>query len=39
VPHIGSLERISLRLHVEDQIDDVLERQIMGVRSVPAAPA
>ena len=30
VPHIGSLERISLRLHVEDQIDDVLERQIMG---------
>ena len=36
VPHIGSLERLSLRLHVEDQIDDVLERQIMGVRPVPA---
>ena len=39
VPHIGRLERISLRLHVEDQIDDVLEWQIMGVRPVPATPA
>ena len=39
VPHIGGLEGIGLRLHLEDQIDDVLERQIMGVRAVPAAPA
>src|SRR6266404_1161827 len=39
VAHIGGLEGIGLRLHLEDQIDDVLERQIMGVRAVPAAPA
>ena len=39
VPHIGGLEGIGLRLHLEDQVDDVLERQIMGVRPVPAAPA
>src|SRR6266404_8220505 len=39
VAHIGGLEGIGLRLHLEDQIDDVLERQIMGMRPVPAAPA
>ena len=39
VPHIGGLEGIGLRLHLEDQVDDVLERQIMGVRAMPAAPA
>jgi hypothetical protein len=39
VPHIGGLEGIGLRPHREDEIDDVLERQIMGVRAMPAAPA
>jgi hypothetical protein len=38
VPHIGGLEGIGLRLHLEDQIDDVLERQIVGVRAMLAAP-
>jgi hypothetical protein len=28
----GGLEGIGLRLHLEDQIDDVLERQVVGVR-------
>ena len=37
VPHIGGLEGIGLRLHLEDEIDDVLERQIVGVRPMPAA--
>ena len=32
VPHVGSLEGIGLRLHLEDQVDDVLERQVVGVR-------
>src|SRR6516165_1616361 len=39
VPHIGGLEGIGLRLHLKDQIDDVLERQVVRVRPVPAAPA
>ena len=39
VPHIGGLEGIGLRLYFEDQVDDVLERQIVRVRTVPAAPA
>src|SRR5215471_147672 len=39
VPHIGGLEGIGLRFNPEDQIDDVLERQVVSVRPVPAAPA
>ena len=39
VPHIGGLEGIGLRLHLEDQIDDVLERQIMGVRPRASCPS
>ena len=31
VPHVGGLEGIGLRLHLDDQIDDVLERQVVGV--------
>ena len=31
--------RRGLRFHLEDQIDDVLERQIVSVRAMPAAPA
>jgi len=37
VPHVAGLEGIGLRLHLEDQIDDMLERQVVGVRPVPAA--
>jgi len=39
VSHVASLEGVGLRLHLEDQIDDVLERQVVGVRPMPAAPA
>jgi len=39
VPDIAGLEGIGLRLHFEDQVDDVLERQVVRVRPVPAAPA
>src|SRR6516165_11217966 len=35
----SGLEGIGLRLDLEDQIDDVFERQVIGVRPVPAAPA
>ena len=39
VAHVGGLERIALRLDLQHQVDDVLERQIVGVRPVPGAPA
>jgi len=39
VDTIGGLEGIGLRFHLEDQIDDVLERQIVSVRAMPAAPS
>ena len=39
VPHVAGLEGIGLRLHLEYQVDDVLERQVVGVRPMPAAPA
>ena len=35
---VAGLEGIGLRLHLKDQIDDVLKRQVVGVRSVPAVP-
>jgi hypothetical protein len=38
VPHVAGLEGIGLRPDIEDQVDDVLKRQVMGVRPVPAAP-
>ena len=39
VPYVAGLKRVGLRLHLEDQIDNVLEWQVVGVRPVPAAPA
>ena len=39
VPHVAGLEGIGLRLHLQDQIDDVLDRQVMSVWPMPAAPA
>ena len=39
VAHVGRLERIALRLDLQHQADDVLERQVVGVRPVPASPA
>src|SRR5712692_2495973 len=38
VPHVGGFEGIGLRFHLEDQVDDVFERQVMRVRPVPTAP-
>ena len=35
VPHVAGLEGIGLRLHLEYQVDDVLERQVVGVRPMP----
>lgn len=39
VPHIGGFEGIGLRLDLKDEVDDVLERQVVGMRPVPTAPA
>ena len=39
VSDVACLEGIGLRPHLQDQIDDVLERQVVGVRPMPAAPA
>ena len=39
VSDVACLEGIGLRPHLEDQIDDVLERQVVGMRPVPAALA
>ena len=39
VAHVGRLERIALRLDLQHQVDDVLERQVVGVRAVPGPPA
>jgi len=36
---LAGLEGGSLRLHLEDHLDDVLERQFVGARAKPAAPA
>jgi len=35
VPHVGSLEGIGLRLHLEDQVDDV----VVGVRARASCPS
>ena len=39
VPYICRLEGISLRLHLERDVDDVFERDVVDMRAVPAAPA
>ena len=39
VAHIGGLDRIGAGLHLQDQVDDVLERRVGDVRHVPAAEA
>jgi hypothetical protein len=39
VSDVACLEGIGPRPHLEDQIDDVLERQVVGMRPVPAVPA
>src|SRR5262249_50104016 len=36
--HVAGLEGIGLRLNRENQIDDVFQRQVVGMRTVPAAP-
>src|SRR6202040_664925 len=39
VTRIGALDDISADLHTQNEIDDVLERYVAGMRSGPAAPA
>ena len=39
VTRIGGFERVMADAHLKDEIDDVLERHVEGVRAVPAAPA
>ena len=39
VADIAGLEAVGLRVHLEDEIDDVLHRNVMRMRAVPAAPA
>ncbi len=39
VTHIGEFERHAASLHLQDDVDDVLERNVVLVRSVVAAPA
>src|ERR1700758_4002057 len=37
--HVAGFDRIGLRLHAQHDLDDVAQRQVRDVRSVPAAPA
>jgi len=39
MPHITGLEAASLRAHLQRDVDDLLERQVVGVGAVPGAPA
>src|SRR5205823_5294241 len=39
VSRIGGLDQVGARAYVQKQTDDILERQIRRVRSVPSAPA
>ena len=39
VTRIGHFQRIAADFHAQDQIDDVLGRDVVGVRAVPASPA
>ena len=39
VARIGLLDAVGADLHLQQQIDDVLQRHVEGVRPVPAAPA
>src|SRR5215470_15329500 len=39
VADIAGLDHIGLRLHLEQEIDDILQRDVALMRSVPAAPA
>ena len=39
VTDVAGLETVGLCAHLEHEIDDLLERQVVRVRAVPAAPA
>ncbi len=39
MPGVGALDEVGLRLHLEHDVDQVLQLDVVGVRSVPAAPA
>ena len=39
VTRIGHFQKVAADLHLQDEVDDVLERDIEGMRPVPATPA
>ena len=39
VARIGLLDAVGADLHLQQQVDDVLQRHVEGVRAVPASPA
>src|SRR5262249_61683500 len=39
VTRIGALDHVGADVHLEDEVDDVLERYVRGMRSRPASPA
>src|SRR5262249_39142910 len=39
VARIGALDHVGANLHFQDEVDDVLERHVAGMRAGPAAPA
>ena len=39
VPDVASLDRVSANANLKQDVDDVPERQVGGMRPVPAAPA
>ncbi len=39
VPDVGGLEKIRLRIDRQQHVHDVRKRNVVSVRSVPAAPA
>ena len=38
MPHIGGLDEIAARIDSQEQVDDILQRQVVRVRVVPVAP-
>ena len=39
VARVGLLDAVGADLHLQQQVDDVLQRHVEGVRAVPASPA
>ena len=39
VARVGLLDAVGADVHLQQQVDDVLQRHVEGVRAVPASPA